>query len=100
MTTTIKQLDDKIIATLEGEMDSSAALEAEEKLKSLYQAQGKDVIIECEKLEYIASGGLRVLLGILKAAKAGGSKVVLRNVNDEIMSIFKLTGFVNIFEFE
>ena len=60
----------------------------------------KDVIIDCTNLEYIASSGLRILLSILKDAKAGGSRVVLRNVNEDIKNVFSLTGFINIFEFE
>ena len=101
MDTTIKEIDGKYVATLEGEMDTAAAVEVEEILKPLYDTSGKDVIIECEKkLEYIASSGLRILLGILKAAKASGSKVTLRGVNKEIKNVFTLTGFINLFEFE
>ena len=81
-------------------MDTAAALEVETTLAPLHESNGKDVIIECEGLEYIASSGLRVLLSILKAAKANGSKVILRHVNDDIKNVFKLTGFINIFEFE
>ena len=58
------------------------------------------VIIDCEHLDYIASSGLRILISLLKGAKAGGSRVVLKNVNEDILSVFKLTGFINIFEFE
>jgi anti-anti-sigma factor len=75
-------------------------MEVEETLKPLYNSNGKDVVIDCSKLEYIAFSGLRILLGILKGAKATGSKVVLRNVNDEIKNVFNLTGFINLFEFE
>lgn len=100
MNTNITETEGKYIATLEGEMDTVAAMEAEETLKPLYASNGKDVIIDCTKLEYIASSGLRILLGILKGAKASGSKVVLRNVNEEIKNVFNLTGFINIFEFE
>ena len=96
----MEEIDGKYIATLEGEMDTAAAKEAEEVLKPLYTSNGKDVIIECQGLEYIASSGLRILLGILKGAKSGGSKVLLRNVNDDIKNVFKLTGFINLFEFE
>jgi anti-sigma B factor antagonist len=81
-------------------MDTAVAMEAEEVLKPLYSSDGKDVIIDCTKLEYIASSGLRILLGILKGAKATGSKVIMRNVNEDIKNVFKLTGFINIFEFE
>ena len=100
METKIQELDGKYIATLKGEMDTAAALEVEEALKPLYQQTGKDVIIDCEELEYIASSGLRILLSILKNAKAVGCRVVLRRVNENIKEIFKLTGFINIFEFE
>lgn len=100
MNTNITETEGKYIATLEGEMDTVAAMEVEETLKPLYNSNGKDVIIDCTKLEYIASSGLRILLGILKGAKATGSKVVLRNVNDEIKNVFNLTGFINLFEFE
>lgn len=100
MKTTIEEQTGKWIATLEGEMDTAAALEVEEALKPLMDSKGKDVLIECAGLEYIASSGLRILLSILKAAKASGSKVTLRNVNEDIKNVFKLTGFINIFEFE
>ena len=100
MNTKIEEIDGKYVATLEGEMDTAAAIEAEEVLKPIYNSNGKDVIIDCTGLEYIASSGLRILLSILKGAKASGSKVVMRNVNDDIKNVFKMTGFISIFEFE
>ena len=100
MNTKIEEIDGKYVATLEGEMDTAAAVEAEEVLKPLYNTGGKDVVINCEKLEYIASSGLRILISILKGAKASGSKVVMHGVNDDIKNVFKLTGFITIFEFE
>ena len=98
--TKIEQQADKYFVTLAGEMDTAAAAAAEEALQPLYSTNGKDVIIDCTDLEYIASSGLRILISILKGAKAGGSRVVLKNVNEDIQSVFKLTGFINIFEFE
>ena len=100
MNAKIEERDGKFIATLQGEMDTAAAVEVETVLKPLYTSNGKDVIIDCKDLEYIASSGLRILLGILKGAKASGSKVTLRDVNDDIKNVFKLTGFISIFEFE
>ena len=100
MNVKIEEIDGKYVAALEGEMDTAAAMEVEEVLKPLYSSDGKDVIIDCKGLEYIASSGLRILLGILKGAKASGSKVTLRDVNEDIMSVLKLTGFISIFEFE
>ena len=100
MKTTIQEKDGKYFATLEGELDTAAAVEVEKVLQPLYNTNGKDVIIDCQHLEYIASSGLRILLSLLKGAMAGGSKVTLRNVNDDIKIVFRLTGFINLFEFE
>lgn len=100
MKTSIEQLEDKYLVTLEGELDTAAAAEVEKTLQPLYTTNGKDVVIDCEGLDYIASSGLRILISILKGAKAGGSKVVLKNMNEDIKSVFKLTGFINIFEVE
>lgn len=100
MKTTIEELDGKFVATLDGELDTAAAVEVEKVLQPLYNTGGKDVIIECKDLEYIASSGLRILLSLLKGAMANGSKVTLKNVNDDIQSVFKLTGFISLFNFE
>lgn len=100
MNTNIEKQEDKYLVTLEGELDTAAAAEVEQKLQPLYNTGGLDVVIDCAGLEYIASSGLRILISILKGAKAGGSKVVLRNMSEDIKSVFRLTGFINIFEVE
>ena len=100
MKTTIQETDKQIIASLCGELDTAAAIEMESALQPLYEGKGRDIIIDCSELEYIASSGLRILLSVLKKAKADGSKVILKNVNAVIREVFELTGFVKIFEFE
>jgi len=100
MKTTVEELEGKVIATLEGELDTAAAIEVEKTLQPLYQNDGREIVIECEKLDYIASSGLRILLSILKGAKAGGGKVILRHVNDDIKNVLQLTGLISLFEME
>ena len=100
MKTTIQKLEDHYLVTLDGEFDTSAAEKVEQTLQPLYNSDGLNVIIDCTKLEYIASSGLRILISILKGAKASGSKVVLKNLNEDILSVFKLTGFINLFSYE
>lgn len=100
MKTSIQEIEGKIVATLEGELDTAAAIEVEQALQPLYKSDGRDIVIECEHLDYIASSGLRILLGILKGAKASGGKVTLRNMNDDIKNVFQLTGLISLFEVE
>jgi anti-anti-sigma factor len=96
----IKEFNDKVAVSLAGEMDTAAAMEMEENLKSLCDTKGKEIVFDCRDLEYIASSGLRILLSILKSAKANGGNVVLQHVNEDIKDVFQLTGFINIFTIE
>ena len=50
--------------------------------------------INCARLQYISSAGLRVLMILQK----GGAKVRLTGVNDTVWEILETTGFINIFE--
>lgn len=100
MTTSIKEIDGKLVVTLSGELDTAAAPAVETALQPLSQCGGKDIIIECKELEYIASSGLRLLLGVLKKAKATGSHVVLKSVNEVVRDVLELTGFVSLFDIE
>jgi len=100
MKTTIQELDEKIIITMVGSLDTAAAIEADQTLKPVTEGEGKDIVFECQELEYIASSGLRILLDVLKKAKAKGKTVTLRNVNDDIKNVFNITGFINLFNFE
>ncbi len=100
MKTTIIEKDERIIAVLEGELDTAAAQEVENALQPLFATDERDIQFNCAQLDYIASSGLRILLSILKYAKANGRKVILKDVNDEIKNVFKLTGFISLFDFE
>ena len=100
MITKVEEIDGKLVATLVGELDTAAAAETEKALMPLLNSEGKDIIIDCTGLEYIASSGLRLLLGVLKKAQDVGSHVVLKNVNDVVKDVLDLTGFVSIFDFE
>ena len=100
MTTKVEEIDGKFVATLIGELDTAAAAETEKALMPLLNSDGKDIIIDCTGLEYIASSGLRLLLSVLKKAQEVGSHIVLKNVNDVVKDVLDLTGFVSIFDFE
>ena len=83
---------------LEGRLDTVTAPELEAALKDSFEGT-TSLILDFEKLEYISSAGLRVLLSAQKVmAKQGEMKIV--NVNDIIMEIFEVTGFSDILTIE
>ena len=100
MKTTIQEQDDYVVALLEGSLDTSAAAETEKAMSPLYNVEGKDIIIDCTAMTYIASAGLRIFLGILQNAQAKGRHVYISGINDAVRAVFAITGFSNIFEFK
>ena len=83
---------------LEGRLDTMTAPELETALKTALDGV-TELTFDFEKLEYISSAGLRVLLGAQKTMNAqGGMKV--KNVNEIITEIFEVTGFSDILTIE
>ncbi|MBR6872510.1 MAG: STAS domain-containing protein [Ruminococcus sp.] len=83
---------------LQGRLDVNSAPE----LKEVLDAELGDVtalVFDLKELEYISSGGIRVITAAQKQMKKQGS-MKIRNVNSIITEIFMLTGLVNIFDIE
>lgn len=83
---------DKLNISLEGRLDTITAPEFDDFLKSNL-AGIKEVTLDLEKLVYISSAGLRVLLSLNKKMK---SSVTIYNVQELVMEVFEVTGFVDI----
>lgn len=83
---------------LQGRIDSNNASEMEKEIMDASPIfNNVEVAIDAEKLEYISSAGLRVLLKLKKRLK---KDLTIRNVSDEIYDIFDVTGFSDIFNIE
>ena len=85
-----------LIISLEGRLDTITAPLLEEFLKTNLTGV-KTVILNCEKLVYVSSAGLRVLLALNKKMK---NSLKLVNVQEPVMEVFEVTGFVDILEIE
>ena len=98
MNTTIKEQNGELLAVLDGRLDTAAATQTEKDFQPLLSSGGKNVVLDCTALQYISSG-LRLFLGVLKAAKAKGGHVYITGMSDDIRNVFSMTGFTNLFEF-
>ncbi len=88
----------KAIFSLAGRLDTVTAPELEKALKAELDGV-KELVLDFEKLEYVSSAGLRVLLSTQKImAKQGEMK--LCHVNETIREIFDVTGFSDILTIE
>lgn len=84
---------------LEGRLDTVTAPELE---KKLWDTLGgvKALVLDFEKLEYISSAGLRVLLSAQKTMNKKGGTMTVTHVNELIGEIFEITGFSDILTIE
>lgn len=89
--------DSKLTAALNGRLDTFCAPECEKSLAPMRENAANENVIDCTKLEYISSSGLRIFLSILKEIKGKGGSLVLKGVNKEIRNIFTITGFNKLF---
>ena len=98
MKTTIKEQNDEIVVFFEGRLDTAASPQTEKEIQPILDVD-KDIVLDCEKLDYISSSGLRIFLSIIKEAKPRGHKVSIVCSNQNLIKIFTVTGFTNLFEF-
>ena len=99
MKTIIQEEGKLLVALFDGRLDTAAADQTKQDLLPLKGCEGRDIVLDCAKLNYISSSGLRLFLTVLKDAKPKGSHVYLRNVSDHIRDVFTMTGFFTLFEF-
>ena len=84
----------KLTVALSGRMDTSTAPLLDAELKASLPGV-EELVLDFAELSYLSSAGLRVLLAAQKVMNRQGSMVV-KNVNETIMEIFEITGFVDV----
>ncbi len=98
MVITKKANGNELLISLDGRLDTSTAPQLENEFKDGLN-NVKDLIIDMEKLVYISSAGLRVLLKAQKTMNKQGS-MLIKNVSQDIKDIFEVTGFDEILNIE
>ena len=94
MTITKQQDGSNLTVLLGGRLDTSTAPQLDAELKSSLGGV-KHLTIDMKELAYLSSAGLRVILAAQKTMNRQGDMVVT-NVNETIMEIFDVTGFIDI----
>src|SRR5574344_1672834 len=91
--------EEKGVLTIDliGHIDSTNAPKVEEDINALLENyKGKDLIINAEKLEYISSAGLRVILRLSKTYP----ELVIKNVSSSVYEVLEMTGFSELMHIE
>ncbi len=89
---------ENVILNISGRLDTATAPQLEEELDGIL-GSCKDLTFNMSNLEYVSSAGLRVILKAQKAMNTKGA-MKLTGVNESIMEIFDITGFIDILTIE
>ena len=98
MTINENKIGSELTIALEGRLDTMTSPQLEEKLNASLDGV-TELVLDLEKLEYMSSAGLRVLLAAQKQMNKQGSMKVT-HVNQIISEIFEVTGFSEILTIE
>jgi anti-anti-sigma factor len=87
-----------IIVGICGRLDTTNYNILEKRLMDLIETRQDKILVECSKMDYVSSSGLRILLMALKKITLVKGKFVLCGLQENIREIFEISGFTSIFE--
>ena len=89
--------DDRVEIALIGRVDSNNAHDVEEEIMAVVTPHpGMPVVLDAEKLDYISSAGLRVVLHL----KKNNPELRITNVSSDVYEILDMTGFTQMMTVE
>ncbi len=98
MDLTTERQDGVLSARVSGRIDGTNAFEFEEAVRTAIEESDQVVILDFEDLSYISSAGLRAVLLIAKALGSQNAKFAICSLSDQILEVFKISGFDTIIQ--
>ena len=100
METAIRKEDDNSVTLiLDGRLDTSVTPQTEKEIEPLYNYKDCEIIIDCSRLDYISSSGLRLMMAINQRCRANHCDLYIKGLKEKVLDVFTTTGFVHLFQF-
>ena len=101
MEITSKRVGNAIVIYVDGDLTTTSSPQVEAEISEILEGTDTNVVINVEKVNFISSTGLRIILVLGKRLNKGGLKLIMCSMNATIKSVFKISGFSKLFpEFE
>lgn len=81
------------IFSLAGRLDSNSSPELDRRIVSAMEEGSRNFVLECQRLDYITSAGLRVVVKTAKKLKPVSGRIVLCAMADYVKEVFEIAGF-------
>ena len=98
MQISVKTTNKVKVLTFEGRLDTRTSPDAEQQMTQLIEQGENRFLVNFEKLDYISSAGLRVLLAAAKKLKGIDGELRICNLNEVVREVFDISGFTTIFQ--
>ncbi|RNM14689.1 STAS domain-containing protein [Nocardioides pocheonensis] len=92
-----REAGDRTVVAVGGEIDVYTAPKLRDKITELVNAGHHQLLIDMEKVEFLDSTGLGVLVGGLKKVRAHDGSMELVCSQDRLLKIFRITGLAKVF---
>lgn len=94
---TSKSVDKAIVIYVDGDLTTTSSPLVEAEINEILEGSDTNVVINIEKVNFIASTGLRIIMVLGKRLNKGGLKLIMCSMKDTTESVFKISGFSKLF---
>jgi anti-sigma B factor antagonist len=98
MQISVKTANEVKVLAFEGSLDTQTSPDAQTQLNQLIEGGDKKILVNFEKLHYISSAGLRILLAAAKQLKTAEGELRICDLNEVVKEVFDISGFSTIFK--
>ena len=88
--------DNITIVRLDGNLDTNTSTEAQGYLNKAIDEGAAKVVVSFEKVDFVSSAGLRVLLATAKRLGGSGGSLRVCGLNETVNEVFEISGFSTI----
>ncbi len=96
MEITVTDAGEVKVIRIEGKLDTQTSSDAQAQLTQLIDQGATKLVVNFEKLDYISSAGLRVLLAAAKQLKVNSGELRICSLNEVVQEVFDISGFTTI----
>lgn len=89
----VEEKGEVTVIRLEGRLDAHSAPQLEKQLQAIVDSGHFKFVLNFEKVEYLSSAGMRLMLAMSKKLKNLEGKLVACCMNEEVMDVIKMAGF-------
>ena len=97
MDISVNKIDQIVKVAVDGRIDTNNYNQFENAVNGLFEENVKAIYLDCNKLNYISSSGLRIFLTVQKKMMSTNGKFILYAMQPAIKEIFDISGFSSIF---